>query len=92
MNVAGIVTGFFPEVVPVMKKQDVKSPSDAEDAAKEQPWKIVKRDNGTYFEYIESGRYVALNTGIVEGYGITPAIDLIRKHAIGPEVKDLPGH
>jgi hypothetical protein len=90
MNLVGVVSGFIPEVVPVMKKHDIRSPADAEDAAKGQPWKIAKRDNGTYFEYIETGSYVALNTGIVQGYLIEPAIDLIRQHPIGPQAKDLP--
>jgi hypothetical protein len=92
MNVVAVVSGFIPEVVPVMKEHDIQSPANAGDAAKAQPWKIRKRDNGTYFEYIENGTFVALNTGIVQGYAIEPAIDLIRKHPIGPEAKDLPGN
>jgi hypothetical protein len=92
MKVVGVVSGFKPEVVPVMKQHDIKSPADAGDAAKQQPWKIQPRANGTYFEYVENGTYVALNTGIVQGFFIEPAIDLIRQHPIGPEVKDLPGN
>jgi hypothetical protein len=41
---------------------------------------------------VEHGTYVALNTGIVQGFFIEPAIDLIRQHPIAPEVKDLPGN
>ncbi len=89
MNLIGVVSGFIPEVVPAMRKRDIKSPVDAEDAAKAQPWRIVKRENGTYFEYVETGSYVALNAGIVKGYIIQPAIDLIRQHPDGPQVKDL---
>ena len=92
MNLVGVVSGFIPEVVPVMKKHDIRSPADSEDAAKAQPWRIVKREDGTYFEYIETGSYVALNTGIVQGYELAPAIDLIRQHPIGPEAKDLAGN
>ena len=92
MKLIGVVSGFRPEVVPVMKEHDIKSPSDAGDAAKAQPWKIQKRADGTYFEYVDNGTYVALNTGIVTGFMLEPAIDLIRKHPIGPEVKDLPGN
>ena len=92
MKLAGVVSGFVPEVVPVMKQNDIKSPLDASDAAKQQPWKIQRRTNGTYFEYVENGTYVSLNTGIVRGFFIGPAIDLIRLHAVGPEVKDLPGN
>jgi hypothetical protein len=90
MNVLGVVSGFYPEVVPVMKKHDIKSPNDASAEAKEQPWKIQQNKDKSYFEYIENGTYVSLNTGIVEGYVLGPAIDLIHQHPIGPQVKDLP--
>jgi S1-C subfamily serine protease len=92
LNVIGVVSGFEPEVVPAMKEHDIKSPADAGQEAKAQPWRIKKRSNGTYFEYVDNGAYVALNTGIVIGYEINPAIDLIRQHPVGPEVKDLPGN
>jgi hypothetical protein len=92
LNLAGVVSGFKPEVVPTMKEHDIRSPADAGAGAKAQPWKIQKRANGTYFEYVDSGTYVALNTGIVVGYLIEPAIDLIRQHPIGPPAKDLPGN
>jgi S1-C subfamily serine protease len=92
MKVVGVVSGFKPEVVPVMKEHDIRSPADASDAAKAQPWKIQKRPNGTYFEYVDNSTYVALNTGIVTGFTLAPAIDLIRLHPIGPPAKDLPGN
>jgi hypothetical protein len=91
MNLIGVVSGFVPEVVPTMRKHDIATPADASSAAKAQPWRIQKRSNGTYFEYVGSGRYVALNTGIMEGFSIDPAIDLIHQHPTGPEVKELPG-
>jgi len=92
IKVVGVVSGFIPEVVPVMTKHDINSSSEAGSAAKAQPWKIQRRPNGTYFEYVDRDKYVALNTGIVQGYVLAPAIDLIRKHAVGPEAKDLPGN
>jgi hypothetical protein len=92
LNLVGVVSGFIPEVVSTLNEHDIAKPEDAGSAAKAQPWKIQKRNNGTYFEYVESGTYVALNTGIVRGFSIAPAIDLIRKHPIGPVVKDLPGN
>jgi hypothetical protein len=92
MNVVGVVSGFMPEVVPVMTKHEIPSRDAAGEAAKAQPWKIVKRENGTFFEYVDTPTYVALNTGIVTGYKIAPAIDLIRQHPIGPESMDLPGN
>jgi S1-C subfamily serine protease len=92
MKITGVVSGFIPEVVPVMKEHDIKSIADAGDDAKAQPWKIRQRKNGTFFEYVENGSYVALNTGIVQGFTMEPAIDLIHQHPIGPEVKNLPGN
>jgi hypothetical protein len=92
MKLIGVVSGFLPEVVPAMKEHDIKSPVDAGDVAKTQPWRIRRRNNGSYFEYVDNGTYVALNTGIVQGFSVEPAIDLIRQHPVGPEAKDLPGN
>jgi len=91
-KLAGVVARFIPEVVPVMTKHNLKSFSEASKASKAQPWKIQQRVDGTYFEYVDSDTFVALNTGIVQGFLIQPAIDLIRQHPIGPIVKDLPGN
>ncbi len=87
----GVVSGFIPEVVPVMKKHEIKSPAEAGEAAKEQPWKIQQNPDKTYFEYVESGTYVPLNTGLLRGFTVDPAIDLIRRNPIGPEIKPSPG-
>ena len=87
LKLLGVVSGFIPEVVPTMKQHDIASPSDASPAAKAQPWKIQRRTDGTYFEFLDNGAFVALNTGIVQGFFIHPAIDLIRTHPIGPEIK-----
>jgi hypothetical protein len=92
MDVIGVISGFIPDVVPTMKQHDIKSPADASKEAKMQPWKVQQRSDGTYFEYVENGSYVALNTGIVRGFFIQPAIDLIRLHPIGPPARDLPGN
>ncbi len=70
LKLAGVVSGFVPEVVPAMSKHDIKSPADASPTSKAQPWKIQRKSDGTYFEYVESGAFVALNTGIVQGYPI----------------------
>lgn len=92
MILAAVVSGFIPEVVPAMTKRDIKSPADADPIAKAQPWRIGRRPNGTYFEYLDNGTYVPLNTGIVVGYYIQSAVDLIHQHPIGPVAKDLPNN
>lgn len=89
MKVAGVVSGFIPEVVPVLEKHPLRSRDEASEASKEQPWRVQQNKDGSWFEYLETGKYAPLNTGIVQGYWIQPAIDLIRKHPVGPEVKSL---
>jgi hypothetical protein len=84
--VVGVVSGFIPEVVPVMREHDIASAADAGEVAKDQPWRIRQKADGTFFEYVDTGEYTALNTGIVIGYLINPAIALIRQHPIGPVV------
>ena len=90
MKVLGVVSGFMPEVVPVLQKHGIRTPAAAGEAAKAQPWRIQQNPDGSYFEYVENDTYVSLNTGIVQGFMLEPAIDLIRQHPIGPEAKDLP--
>lgn len=92
LNLIGVVSGFRPEIVPTLKEHNIQSTADAGAVAKAEPWRIRKRANGTYFEYVDTGTSVALNTGIVIGYMIAPAIDLILTHPLGPEAKDLPGY
>jgi hypothetical protein len=92
IKLVGVVSGFRPEVVPVMKERDIASPAQAGDVAKSEPWRIQKRVNGTYFEYVDTTQTVTLNTGIVVGFELDPAVDLIHAHPIGPEAKDLPNN
>lgn len=92
LKLIGVISGFIPEVVPTMKEHDIASRDAAGADAKLQPWKIQKRSDGTYFEYVNSGTFVALNTGIVQGFLLEPAIDLIREHPLGPEARELPGN
>jgi hypothetical protein len=90
MKLIGVISGFVPEIVPAMVQHDINKKEDASPVAKSQPWRISQHPNGKYFEYVDNGTYVTLNTGIVQGFGIDPAIDLIRQHPIGPLAQDLP--
>lgn len=92
LKVLAVVSGFIPEVVPTMDKHNIASRDAASPSSKLQPWKIKQNKDGTWFEYVDNGSSVALNTGIVQGYELAPAIDLIRQHPDGPEVKELPGN
>jgi hypothetical protein len=82
----GVVSGFQPEVTDVMEKHPIRTRDDASAKAKEQPWRIGTAPDGSLFEYLETGKYVALNTGIVRGFAIFPALELIQQHPIGPKV------
>jgi hypothetical protein len=82
----GVVSGFQPELTDVMEKHPIRTRDDASAKAKEQPWRIGTATDGSLFEYLETGTYVALNTGIVRGFAIFPAIELIQQHPIGPKI------
>jgi hypothetical protein len=85
-RLVGVVSGFQPEVADVMKKRPIKSREEASAQAKEQPWRISTSPDGSLFEYSETGNYVALNTGIVRGFAVFPAIELIHDHPTGPKI------
>jgi hypothetical protein len=89
LNAVAVVSGFKPEIVPVVEPHAIPSPDKASEIAKAQPWRIQQKSDGTYFEYRDTENAVALNTGIVYAYTLSPAIDLIRKHPLGPEEKTL---
>ena len=82
----GVVSGFPPEVTEVMEKHPIRNRESASQEARGQPWRIVTNSDGSMFEYLGTGRYVALNTGIVTAFAIFPAIDIIKAHPIGPLV------
>jgi S1-C subfamily serine protease len=92
MNVAAVISGFKPDISTVMKEHNIRSKESASPAAKAEPWRIIQRANGSWFELVDSDKHVVLNTAIVSAYEISPAIDLIRQHPIGPEAKDLPNN
>jgi hypothetical protein len=89
-KVAAVVSGFIPEVVPVTRKHSIESREVASPEGKAQPWRVQQNPDGSWFEYQDTGDFVGLNTGIVVGYIITPAVQLIRQHPIGPVVVRQP--
>ena len=88
-DVIAVVTGFEPEVVPVVTSHAIESPDKATKKSKEQPWRIRRNPDGSYIEYVDTENSAVLNTGIVTAFSLQPAIDLIRKHPEGPEEKAL---
>jgi hypothetical protein len=87
--VIAVVSGFQPEIVPVVTASKLAPRRKASDKAKEQQWRIHRKADGSFFEYVNTENFAVLNTGIVTAYSLAPAIDLIRKHAEGPEEKSL---
>jgi hypothetical protein len=87
--VIAVISGFQPEVVPEVSRNPIESPDKASQKSKEQPWRIGRKPDGSYFEYVDTENYAVLNTGILSAFNLAPAIDLIRKHPDGPEEKTL---
>lgn len=77
--VFGVVSGFVPELAPVVQPHPIRQ---GEDVSKVESWRLtvpgkILRDTGSS---------VPLNTGIVRGYSIQYAVDLIHLHPDGPKV------
>jgi hypothetical protein len=87
-HVAGVVSGYRHEFVPTVVAEEVK-PGD--DLKQEEPWRIVKLADGRTIRLKDTDQLARLNTGIVKGYHIKHAVELIQKHPIGPTVSDKVG-
>jgi hypothetical protein len=83
--VAAVVSGYRHEYEPVLQPQELKP---GEQIKPEDEERIVRRGDGKQFKLVETGQVVRLNTGIVRGYHIKYAVELIRKHPIGPKVSE----
>jgi hypothetical protein len=58
-----------------------------EDLHKVEPWRIVKI-KGEKFRLEDTKQMVDTNSGIVRGYAIESAVNLIKKHPEGPLVTE----
>jgi hypothetical protein len=85
-KVAGVVSGFRVDYTDVVKPEPVAEKDvTTEDKALN---RVVRVSDGTLRKLIPTGEVVPGNTGIVIGYDIKHAIDLIREKKIeGPEFK-----
>ena len=83
LYVAGVISGFRPELLPVMIPQKIMA---GDDISKVEQWRIVQLQDGQKAILRNTGQVVAANTGIVIGYGIKHAVDLIKKNPIGPKI------
>jgi hypothetical protein len=73
----GVISGFVPELEPVVKSDAIKP---GEDVSKVESWRLI--EPGKILR--DTGRFVPLNTGIVRGYPIRYALDMIHLHPDGP--------
>ncbi len=79
-HVLGVVSGFVPELVSVVKFDEIKQGenlSEVESWRLQTPKKILR----------DTDKLVPLNTGIVQGYPIRFALNLIHEHPDGPSVR-----
>jgi hypothetical protein len=83
-KVFAVVSGFRHDFSPVLTPKEIKPEEiTAEDIAKA---RIVVK-NGHPYRLNETDQLVKFNTGIVVGYGIGHAVNLIKKHPIGPKTE-----
>ena len=85
-KVAAVVSGFQPELTDVLKPEKIESEQITDDDRARGT--IVDQPDGTHLKLKPTGDVVQLNTGIVVGFPIDYAVDLIRKSPTGPLVSD----
>jgi hypothetical protein len=79
----GVVSGFRFDRNPVLKPVEIKPGEEKpEDMAR---GRIIKK-NGHVYRLAETEELVDFNTGIIAGYSIQHALDLITKNPIGPKI------
>lgn len=85
-DVAGVVKGFRADLAPVYAREAV-APQDVtrDDVAQD---RIVHTNNGRTLRLTETQQVVKLNSDLLVAYNISYAIDLIRKHPVGPPSSD----
>jgi hypothetical protein len=86
LKVAGVIVSFESSLSPVMEKimihENQITPADRAEN------RVLRADDGQVYRLQDTGQLVRLNTGIATAWDIGSAVDLIRKHPIGPQVAD----
>jgi len=81
--VLGVTEGFYPDLVHVVTPEPVKP---GEDLSNIESWRI-QDDHGHKVILRDTPQQVPLNSGILLGFSIDYALDLIHQHPIGPEIR-----
>jgi Trypsin-like peptidase domain len=85
-KVAGVITSFESYVAPVSEKVEIQENQiTAEDRAQN---RILRTSDGKIYRLKDTGKVVQMNTGIATAWDIQSAVDLIRKHPVGPMAAD----
>jgi hypothetical protein len=84
MKVAGVISGYRPDFESVLEPIKVKPGEDLHDV---EPWRIVTI-KGEKFRLADTEQLVDTNSGIVKGFAIDSAVELIKKHPDGPQVTE----
>ena len=77
LYVLGVIAGFRPKLSTVMTPEKVKK---GEDISKIPQWRIETLADGQKAILRDTDKKVVLNSGIIIGYSIEHAVDLIRKN------------
>jgi hypothetical protein len=81
--VAGVVTGFIPELA---KTANWRRAKPGEHFTGIEEWRIDKRRDGSAYILTDTTTVVPLNTGIIQAFNVHHAVDVIKAHPIGPSV------
>ena len=81
-KVAGVVFAYQPELLPVVSPRAIKP---GESVSKVEAWRILTNKDGTRAVLADTKQKVASNVGILKGYNISFAVDLIKQHPEGPK-------
>ena len=84
LAVTAVVSGFHPELRPVVKKEPLK-PGESLDNL--ESWRRSADDRGNPVKLVDTGEFVPVNTGFLLAYDIKYALDLIAEHPVGPKTK-----
>ena len=85
LKVAGVISAYEPQITAVYDKTEIKA-EDITPADREQ--NVIGVIDGKIYRLKDTGRVVQSNTGLAIAWDISPAVELIRKHPIGPAVTD----
>lgn len=85
-KVAGVIVSYESYESPVLKRTEIQENEiTAQDRAQN---RVLHAPGGKIYRMEDVGQFVQLNTGIATAWDIGSAVDLIRKHPLGPKASD----